>query len=180
IISSTGDRVANAETGEILVKEKQCGLITPGYFNNPKATERTIKNGWLHTGDLGSVDSNNYLYYRGRLKECIRRKGENISGWEIERVIEQHPIVERAAAIGIPNELDDEDIKLHVMLISSVDEAHAIGELERWCSSKLPRFQWPQYLEFVERFELTGTERIRKEALSNSIDTAHPLKFEPS
>ena len=178
IISESGTRVGNAQTGEILVRTKQDGLITPGYFNNPEATQRAIRNGWLHTGDLGAIDSDNYLYYRGRLKECIRRKGENISGWEIERVIEQHPIVKRAAAIGIPNELDDEDIKLLVVLIDNVDRADALGELEKWCVSKLPKFQWPQYLEFVDGFELTGTERIRKETLSTSIDTASPLKWE--
>ena len=180
IVSDSGARVANTETGEILVRAKQDGLITPGYFNNPKATQRTIRNGWLHTGDLGSIDSDNYLYYRGRLKECIRRKGENISGWEIERVIEQHPIVKRAAAIGIPNELDDEDIKLIIVLVDNVDQADALSELETWCVSKLPKFQWPQYLEFVAEFELTGTERIRKETLSKSTDTAYPLKCELS
>ena len=178
IISESGTRVGNAQTGEILVRTKQDGLITPGYFNNPEATQRAIRNGWLHTGDLGAIDSDNYLYYRGRLKECIRRKGENISGWEIERVIEQHPIVKRAAAIGIPNELDDEDIKLLVVLIDNIDRAGALDELEKWCVSKLPKFQWPQYLEFVDGFELTGTERIRKETLSTSIDTASPLKWE--
>ena len=180
IVSDSGARVANTETGEILVRAKQNGLITPGYFNNPKATQRAIRNGWLHTGDLGSIDSDNYLYYRGRLKESIRRKGENISGWEIERVIEQHPIVKRAAAIGIPNELDDEDIKLIVVLVDNVDQADALSELETWCVSKLPKFQWPQYLEFVAEFELTGTERIRKETLSKSTDTAYPLKCELS
>ena len=180
IVSDSGARVANTETGEILVRAKQNGLITPGYFNNPKATQQAIRNGWLHTGDLGSLDSDNYLYYRGRLKESIRRKGENISGWEIERVIEQHPIVKRAAAIGIPNELDDEDIKLIIVLVDNVDQADALSELETWCVSKLPKFQWPQYLEFVAEFELTGTERIRKETLSKSTDTAYPLKCELS
>jgi len=175
IVSESGTRVGNSQTGEILVRAKQDGLITPGYFNNPEATQRAIRNGWLHTGDLGAIDSDNYLYYRGRLKECIRRKGENISGWEIERVIEQHPIVERAAAIGIPNDLDDEDIKLLVVLVEGSDQARALGELKNWCGSQLPQFQWPQYLEFVEGFELTGTERIRKETLSKSIDSAHLL-----
>ena len=70
--------------------------------------------------------------------------------------------------------------KRQVVLVENVDQADALSELETWCVSKLPKFQWPQYLEFVAEFELTGTERIRKETLSKSTDTAYPLKCELS
>jgi crotonobetaine/carnitine-CoA ligase len=152
--------------GEILVREREPGLITPGYFRNPEATARALRDGWLHTGDLGCLDADGYLVFLGRLKDCIRRRGENISAWEIEHVVNAMPQVEECAVIGVPSALGEEEIKLFVKPVESarIDPAGVF----RWCEERLSAFQVPLYLAVVDGFEKTGTQRIRKETLSRS------------
>ena len=163
--------------GEIVVRTLEPGLITPGYYKNEEATANAIRDHWFYTGDLGYFDEDNYLYYSGRVKESIRRRGENISAWEIERVVERMSLVEQAAAVGVPDELGDEDIKLFVKLseqgLSSrdSDEKNTVTQqIFNWCTEQLPEFQIPRYLSFIEQFPLTGTQRIRKELLPKSIE----------
>jgi crotonobetaine/carnitine-CoA ligase len=156
--------------GEIVVRSREYGLITPGYFRNAQATRETIRNSWLHTGDLGCLDAAGYLYYAGRLKESIRRRGENISAWEIERVVERLAWVEQAAVIGVPDDLGDEDIKLFIKLADEAQPVEVCAEIFNWCRRRLPAYQMPTYLSVVRQFPLTGTKRIRKEMLSRSVD----------
>jgi crotonobetaine/carnitine-CoA ligase len=155
------------ERGEILVRGREPGLITPGYFRNPEATARSLRDGWLHTGDLGLLDEDGYLVFLGRLKDCIRRRGENVSAWEIEHAVDAMPEVQESAAIGVPSDFGDEEIKLFVKPVAgaSVDP----GRVFEWCAARLSPFQVPLYLEVVDAFEKTGTQRIRKETLSRSV-----------
>ena len=149
--------------GEILVREREPGLITPGYFRDEAATRRALRGGWLHTGDLGWLDARGYLHFCGRLKDNIRHRGENVSAWEIERVVERLGEVEECAVIGVPNDTGDEDIKAFVKpapgAVLDVDAVFA------WCADRLADYQVPRYLEVVDTFEKTGTQRIRKETL---------------
>ncbi|MFT5113054.1 MAG: crotonobetaine/carnitine-CoA ligase [Parasphingorhabdus sp.] len=170
IVDQNDKEVAPHNHGEIAVRELEPGLITPGYYKNQAATHKAIRNQWFYTGDLGYFDENNYLYYSGRVKESIRRRGENISAWEIERVIERLSLVEQAAAIGVPDELGDEDIKLFVKLSKEGLESNGAEnslheQIFSWCAEQLPEFQIPRYLTIVDQFPLTGTQRIRKELL---------------
>jgi len=167
IAADDGATLGAGERGEILVREREPGLITPGYFRNPEATARAIRDGWLHSGDLGLLDRDGFLVFLGRLKDCIRRRGENISAWEIEHVVNAMPQVEESAAIGVPSALGDEEIKLFVKPADGarLDPASVFG----WCAQRLAPFQVPLYLSVVENFEKTGTQRIRKETLSRTI-----------
>ncbi len=170
IIDQRQQPVAVGEPGEIIVRERERGLITPGYFRNDEATRKTIQAGWLFTGDMGFLDESGYLHYAGRLKESIRRRGENISAWEIERVVERLGFVEQAAAIGIPDDLGDEAIKLFVKLAENIESTGIAAEVFEWCKQRLAKFQVPTYLEIIDEFPLTGTQRIRKELLSKSVE----------
>ena len=170
-IMGPGDEIlAHGVHGEIAVRGREQGLITPGYYDNETATQKTIRDQWLYTGDLGYLDQHNYLYYAGRVKESIRRRGENISAWEIERVVEMLEIVEQAAAIGVTDELGDEEIKLFVKLSQHDTDMAPALQILNWCTEQLANFQIPRYLAIVEQFTLTGTQRIRKELLPKSID----------
>jgi crotonobetaine/carnitine-CoA ligase len=168
IAGEDGATLPAGERGEILVREREPGLLTPGYFRNPEATARGLREGWLHTGDLGLLDDAGYLVFLGRLKDCIRRRGENVSAWEIEHAVDAMPGVEESAAIGVLSALGDEEIKLFVKPAdgASIDAARVFD----WCTARLSPFQVPLYLEVVEGFEKTGTQRIRKETLSRSVD----------
>ena len=168
-IRDSDDRgVATGETGEICVKELEAGLITCGYFRNPAATEKAFLGGWFHTGDLGQLDEDGFLYYAGRLKDSLRRRGENVSAWEIERVVEQLTWVRECALIGIPDELGDESLKLFVTVVDS--GPRQINLLADWCRDQLGRFQVPEFIEFIDEFPKTATQRIQKEQLSKTTE----------
>ena len=151
------------ERGEILVREREPGLITPGYFRDPEATARAIRDGWLHTGDLGWLDEQGYLHFGGRLKDCVRHRGENVSAWEIERVVERLDDVEECAVVGVASDVGEEDIKLFVKPRHGV--ALDPDSVFAWCARHLADYQVPRYLAVVDGFEKTGTQRIRKEVL---------------
>ena len=163
------------QKGEIVVKELEKGLLTPGYFRNEEATSSTIRKGWLFTGDLGYFDQSGNLYYAGRVKDSIRRRGENISAWAIERVVEQLRFVEQAAAIGVPDELGDEAIKVFVKLAQAVQVESPVVSVHHWCLERLPDFQVPSYVVIIDEFPMTGTERIRKELLPTDTEGMEEL-----
>ena len=175
VVDGEGHQVATGYKGEIIVRELEQGLITPGYFEDEKASREVIRDGWLFTGDIGYFDESGYLYYAGRLKDSIRRRGENISAWEIERVVEQLEYVEQAAAIGVPDEIGDEEIKLFVKLAAHAGVSSPGQSVFRWCEERLPGFQVPKYLSIVDEFPMTGTERIRKELLSPAISGSETM-----
>ena len=110
------------------------------------------------------------MFYSGRLKDNIRRRGENISAWEIERVVEQLEIVEQAAVIAVPDNFGDEEIKLFVQFVAVLSAPPSADDIFDWCLHRLPEFQVPRYLSFVDSFPMTGTERIQKDLLSTSIE----------
>jgi len=180
-IMGPGDAIlGHGNHGEIVVRGREQGLITPGYYDNESATQKTIRDQWLYTGDLGYLDEDNYLYYAGRLKESIRRRGENISAWEIERVVEMLDIVEQAAAIGVTDELGDEEIKLFVKLSQKTTDIAPPLQILNWCTEQLADFQIPRYLAIVDQFALTGTQRIRKELLPATVDDCIELAIDYS
>jgi len=150
------------------VKEKVPGVIMTGYFNNPAATAGALKDGWLHTGDLGYTDEEGFFYFAGRKKDSLRRRGENISAWEVERVLNEHPAVAESAVIGVENELADQDIKVFLRL--KPGERLEAEALVRWCEPRMAAFQIPRFIAFLDEFPKTPTERIRKELLSRSTD----------
>ena len=163
IAAGDGTVLGAGARGEILVREREPGLITPGYLRDEEATARAIRNGWLHTGDLGYLDDRGYLHFCGRLKDCVRHRGENVSAWEIERVVERLDGVEECAVVGVANDTGDEDVKLFVKPTpGAVLDPDAVFA---WCAQRLADYQVPRYLAVVDGFEKTGTERVRKETL---------------
>ena len=163
IVGEAGTPRGPGARGEILVREREPGLITPGYFRNPEATAHAIRGGWLHTGDLGYLDEQDYLHFCGRLKDCVRHRGENVSAWEIERVVERLGCIEECAVVGVPAEIGEEDIKLFIK--ARRGEEPDPDTVFAWCARHLAHYQVPRYLAVVDGFEKTGTQRIRKETL---------------
>ncbi len=148
------------EVGEIVIRHKQPYTIMEGYYNRPEDTIRAFKNLWFHTGDLGYKDKQGYLYFAGRSKDSIRRRGENISAWEIESVIDSHPLVMESAAIGVPSVLTEEDVKVYVVLKQDADLTPT--ELADYCKKQLARFMVPRYIEFVDALPKTPTDKVEK------------------
>ncbi len=168
VADEAGRFLGAGERGEIWVRALEPGVITTGYFRDPAATAAALVDGWLRTGDLGHRDADGFFYYAGRKKDSVRRLGENISAWEVERVVNEHPGVAESAVIGVPNEIADEDIKVFVRL----KPGHRLDPraLLEWCEPRMPAFQLPRYVAIVDEFPKTPTERIRKDLLPKGAD----------
>lgn len=166
VIATTAARphdaeLEDADAGEILVRGKEPGLTMSCYHAMPEATARTIdSDGWVHTGDLGSVDGDGYLTFHGRLTDSIRRRGENISGYEVEQLIDSHPAVLESAAIGVPSELTEEDVKVCVVLKPTA--TLTARQLHEYCRDNAPSFMAPRYIEFMGSLPKTPTEKVEK------------------
>jgi crotonobetaine/carnitine-CoA ligase len=168
IVDEDGNPLPPGRVGEIIMRGKKPGLITEGYWENAEATAAALRNGWLYTGDLGRCDEEGDFYYVGRRKDSIRRRGENISAWEVERIFNAHPMIQESAVIGVPAEVGEEEIKAFIQCVPGA--ALDPGELIRWCEPRMPYFQIPRYIAWVSGFEKTPTGRIRKSHLSRNTE----------
>ncbi len=174
IADENGGPLGPNQRGEIWVKEKVPGLITPGYFRNPEATAAATREGWFLTGDLGYFDEEGDYFYAGRKKDSIRRRGENIASYEVERLINEHPAVAESGIVGVGNELGDEDIKAFLRLKpgARLDPLDFI----KWCEARMAYFQVPRFVAFIDAFPKTPSERIRKDALPRDTDNCFDLE----
>jgi crotonobetaine/carnitine-CoA ligase len=174
IADEAGTALVVGQRGEIWVRERVRGVLMKDYFNNPEATVAALKDGWLRTGDVGWFDADGDYYFVGRKKDSIRRRGENITAFEIERIADEHPEIAESSAIGVANELADEDVKIFLRLKpgAMLDPLDFV----RWCEGRMAHFQIPRYVEFIDAFPKTPTERIRKESLSRETSGLFDLQ----
>jgi len=145
IADAAGDEVPTGETGEVLIKGP---IIMPGYWGKPEETAKSVRNGWLHTGDIGRVDEDGYLYITDRAKDMIIRGGENIYCVEIENRLVEHPAVADAAVIGVPHPELGEEVKAVVQ----VEPAQSIteDEVRQWVAETLAYFKVPTYVDLQD------------------------------
>jgi carnitine-CoA ligase len=155
-----------ADDSEILVRCSEPGLMTLGYLGMPEATAEAFRDGWFHTGDLGRLDTDGWLHFLGRKKDAIRRRGENISTFEIEEVVEAHPAVLQAAAFGVPSELMEEEVKVCLVLREGMTLTPA--ELVAWCEGRMAAHMVPRYVEILASLPLTPTEKVEKYRLKEA------------
>jgi len=160
VFDDQDDEVPPGRVGEIVVRPRRPFIMFSGYYKMPEETLQDSRNLWFHTGDLGKVDSEGYFYFCGRKKESIRRGGENITPYEIEKVFTDHPAVAEAAAVGVPDPILGEETKVYVVL----REGRSVKptELIETCQERLPKFMIPRYLEFVSALPKTASEKIQK------------------
>jgi crotonobetaine/carnitine-CoA ligase len=151
------------EPGELVLRPRQPGVITAGYYGRFEATAHAFRNLWFHTGDRVWRDEDGYFYFVDRMADAIRRRGENISAFDIESEVNLHPAVLECAAIGVPSELEEEEVKLVVVLRPGA--VLSAEELAAHCRVKLPGFMVPRYLEFVAALPRTATDKIAKHEL---------------
>lgn len=152
-------------TGELVQIGKD--FIAKEYWNAPEANKETFDSGgWFHSGDLVRKDEDGFHFYVDRKKFMIRVAGENVSAFEVEDAVNGHPSVAQSAAIPVPDPLRDEEIKVFVKLVEGTDKVD-MEDIIRHCAKRLAYFKVPRYIEVVDDFPRTPTERIKKVQLKN-------------
>jgi crotonobetaine/carnitine-CoA ligase len=152
--------VGPGTAGEIVCRPRQPHVMFEGYFGNDPATVAVMRNLWFHTGDLGRIDAGGTFSFVDRKKDYLRRRGENISSFEVERAVEQHPAVAEAAAIAVPSELTEDEVKICVVL--KPDESVTHAELLEYCVKNMPYFAAPRYIEFLDELPHTPSQKVQK------------------
>ncbi|GKZ27588.1 hypothetical protein AbraIFM66951_005984 [Aspergillus brasiliensis] len=167
ITDDVGEEVPPGTPGNLLLRNDKPNAFFQGYFHNPASSAASFAGLWLNTGDLAKVDEEGNVYFVGRVKDVVRRRGENVNASEVEEEFFQHPDIVIAAAYGVPSRLGagtEEDLKVAVQLRpgSTLDEK-AIWE---WSAGRMARFQVPSIVQIVEGFQKTPTGKIEKGKLS--------------
>jgi carnitine-CoA ligase len=164
IVDDNGAELGPNQIGEIIIKSPS---LMKGYYKNPEATNETLKNGWLYTGDNGYYQESGYIWFVDRNKDMIKRAGENISSIEVENVIRDHPSVEDCAVISVPDHLREESVAAFIKIIK--DKTLSEEELKSHCEERLSYFKVPQIFKFVDNFPRTSIGKIQKNQLRNEL-----------
>ncbi len=144
IVDEEGNEMPPNESGEIVIKGDN---VMQGYYNKPEETAKTIKNGYLHTGDVGIKDEDGYIFIVDRKKDMIIRGGENIYPKEIDNLLATHPKIAEAATVGVPDQTMGEEVKVFVI---AEDDSLTEEEVIAYCKENLANFKVPRYVEIME------------------------------
>lgn len=162
IMDSSSNFLPRGEKGEIVLRGQ---AMMDGYYKNLEATKTVFDQGWFRTGDLGRIDTSGVIFYEGRIKDMIRRSGENISASEVEEVILQSPLVTLAACVPAPDDLRGEEVKVFLK-VKDTDYEDTIEQLIFHTRQNLASFKVPRYWVIIDEFPLTPSERIAKHQLN--------------
>jgi carnitine-CoA ligase len=177
----TDREVPVGEIGELVVRPVHPWTCSNGYYNMPEKTVEAWRNLWFHTGDALRKDEDGWFYFIDRYKDALRRRGENISSYEVEQALLGHPDVVEAAVIGVPADVEAGEDEVLAVVVSSGNVQPA--ELLDWCSGRIPAFAIPRYLRIVAALPKTPSEKVRKAALREAgitVDTYDRVQLEGS
>lgn len=162
----TDEEVPRGEIGEIIVRPRIPNVMLHHYHKMPEKTVQDFRNFWFHTGDAGRMDKDGYIYFVDRVKDYIRIRGENISSFEVEKTVNQHPDVKESAAIAIKSDTGKyaED-ELMILVILDKGKELEPEDLLKFLEPKMPYFMIPKYIRFMQSFPKTGTQRTQKNKL---------------
>ncbi|MGO9214856.1 MAG: AMP-binding protein [Syntrophales bacterium] len=160
LVDENGNDVSNGEPGELLFKVNPDKKNTVEYYKNVEATETKTKGEWEHTGDYLYKDDKGFLYFVGRKTDSMRRRGENVSAYEVEKIILKNPKVQECAVYGVPSELTEDEIMASVTIVDG--EQLSPTKLWEFLQDKLAKYAIPRYIRIVDDFPRTETFRIKK------------------
>jgi carnitine-CoA ligase len=163
IVDDDDREVEPGTVGEIAIRPRFAHVMFEGYLNRAETTMQQLRNLWFHTGDLGRIDEQGDLWWVDRKKDAIRRRGENVSSFEVEQVVLAHPQVLECAVIGVPSDVGEEDIKLCI-IIAAGDEVRP-DEVAQFCADRLPSFAVPRYVEVLDALPKNVLGRVQKHVL---------------
>ncbi len=170
IVDENDCEVEAGQTGELIVRTDRPWAMNHGYYKNPEATARAWRNGWFHTGDAFRVDGDGNYFFVDRMKDAIRRRGENISSFEVENEVCAHPAVREAAAVAVASEFAEDELLVAVAPVEGkqVDPA----ELLQFLLPRMAHFMVPRYIRIVPELPKTPTQKVQKHLLRSQGITA--------
>jgi crotonobetaine/carnitine-CoA ligase len=160
VTDDAGQELPAGSTGELQLRNP---VLFRGYWGMPEETAQVLRGGWLRTGDLVTVNADGTYTFVARVKEVIRRRGENLSPLEVEEVLETHPAVLECAVAGVPSELSEEEVK--AFLVAAPGERLDFAELHAFAAGRLAAFKVPRYWQQVDSLPRTPTARVAKHRL---------------
>lgn len=165
VVDDAGRELPDGEVGELVVRTP---IVMKGYYRAPDQTAAAFRDGWFLTGDLARRDADGYFWFVARKKDIIRKRGENISGAELDRVVSEHPDVLEAAAIPVPSELGEDEILLAV--VPRPGARPGAQSIAQWCRERLAAIKVPRFIAFVDSLPHTPTHRVAKFRLREDAD----------
>lgn len=176
-VADESDReVAVGEVGEIQVRPRMADIILREYWSRPEATIEATRNLWFHTGDRARVDAEGFFYYVDRLKDSIRRRGENVSSFEVEGVVSALGFVIESAAYGVPSEVGEDDVMIAVVVDPTGLDLDA---LVAHCERELAYFAVPRYVRVLDALPKTVSQRVQKFVLREQGVTSDTIDRGP-
>jgi crotonobetaine/carnitine-CoA ligase len=160
LVDDEDREVPAGQVGEIVVRPRQPWSMLREYYGMPSETIQAFRNLWFHTGDAARADEDGYLYFVDRKKDAIRRRGENISSFELESVVNRIPQVLECAAIAVKSELSEDDVK--IAIVRQPGTELSAEEVWAFCDAHMPRFWVPRYVEFRDALPKTPNQKVQK------------------
>jgi carnitine-CoA ligase len=170
VVDADDAELPPGEAGELVLRASEPWSFASGYFGRPEQTVEAWRNGWFHTGDRVVREADGRLRFLDRLKDAIRRRGENVSSYEVEQVLLAHPAVAEAAVFPVRSELAEDEVMAAIVVRGG--EAVDPAALCDWCAERLPGFAIPRYVDVVDDLPRTGNGKVQKFALRERGVTA--------
>ncbi len=166
VVDAYDNDVPPGTVGELVVRPRVPGVMMTGYHRQPEATVAAFRNLWFHTGDLATIEPDGYIRWVDRAADAIRRRGEMISSTEVERAVCELDTVAECAAVGVPSELGEEDVKL--VVVPEPGRTIDPAALQRHCRAALPDYCQPRYLEILDELPKGATHKVNKHQLRHT------------
>ncbi|CAB4372531.1 unannotated protein [freshwater metagenome] len=178
IFDDEDNEVPRGNRGEIVIRPKRPEVMFAGYWGRPEVTVETSRNWWYHTGDIGIVDEDNFLFFVDRKADYLRRRGENIASFEVESIIMGHGQIADVAVHAVPSPLTEDDLKITATLVEGATVSEE--ELFLWCVDQLPYFALPRFIEFRADLPRSPVGRVLKRELRDEGVTTITWDLEQS
>ncbi len=170
IVDENDCEVAPGIAGELILRTERPWSMNHGYYKNPQATADAWRNGWFHTGDSFKYDDEGYFYFQDRIKDSIRRRGENISSFEVENEVIAHESILEVAAIPVPSELGEDDVM--IVVAAAPDKKIDPLALFDFLQPRMAHFMLPRYIRIIDELPKTPTQKVQKHLLKEAGITA--------
>ena len=178
IFDDEDNELPRGSRGEIVIRPKRPDVMFTGYWGRPDVTVETSRNWWYHTGDVGIIDDENFLFFVDRKADYLRRRGENIASFEVESIIMGQGQIADVAVHAVPSPMSEDDLKITATLVDGANLTEE--ELFLWCVEQLPYFALPRYIEFRKELPRSPVGRVLKRELRDEGATAASWDLEAS